>query len=341
VEPGLAQSKVSVQLATDEQNLRIFVDDAGEALTSIAERSDGLKAFVALSAFLALRDTTAPPILLIDEAEQHLHYDAQADLIRILTRQTAASQVIYTTHSAGCLPQDLGAAVRVIVPADVGERSEIRNGFWDDTPGFDSLLMAMGATTFAFSAARHAVLAEGAVETILLPRLFREATGREDPGFQVAPGLANVPKADFRRLDLVAARVAFVVDNDDNGRKIARSLERSGVPSDHIVPIAISGIGDSTIEDLLDVSAYAAAVNEELRRSHGDAVRITEDSLRTANRPHAVAEACAALDVPPPNKTAVARRLVEFESDRTLLSADGTTALNDVYRRLLTALGLE
>ena len=35
---------------------------------------------------------------------------------RLLAEQTAAGQVIYTTHSAACLPEDLGLSVRVVEP---------------------------------------------------------------------------------------------------------------------------------------------------------------------------------------------------------------------------------
>jgi hypothetical protein len=121
------QSGVTVRLRSDASLLRILISADGGGYTSIAERSDGLRAFIALLTFTALHDESPNPVLLIDEAENHLHYDAQADLVRVLTRQRAASKVIYTTHSAGCLPEDLGA-VRVAVPRQDG-KSEINNAF--------------------------------------------------------------------------------------------------------------------------------------------------------------------------------------------------------------------
>ena len=78
------------------------------------ERSDGLRQFVALVALAAHQPNPVPPILLIDEVETHLHYNAQADLIEVPTEQNAARQIVYTTHSAACLPQDLGLGVRVV-----------------------------------------------------------------------------------------------------------------------------------------------------------------------------------------------------------------------------------
>lgn len=82
-------------------------------------QSDGTRQMVALLAFIANESANTNPIILIDEAEQHLHYDAQADLVRIFERQPDASKVIYTTHSAGCLPSDIAIGVRGVIPNGV------------------------------------------------------------------------------------------------------------------------------------------------------------------------------------------------------------------------------
>lgn len=110
------QSDVEPRFDNDDYVLRILVRTGKGGLQDIAQRSEGLRAFVALVAFTTERARRVAPILLIDEADIHLHYDAQADLIQMLSRQQQAAQVIYTTHSAGCLPQDLGTGVRLVEP---------------------------------------------------------------------------------------------------------------------------------------------------------------------------------------------------------------------------------
>lgn len=333
------QSNVSVQLSIDGETLRVFAAGEGRSVTSVAERSDGLRSFVSLIGFLAATGVSAPPVLLIDEAEQHLHYDAQADLVRMLTRQREANQVVYTTHSAGCLPEDFGAAVRVVEPDENAERSRVRNAYWDgQSAGFDSLLFGMGATTFAFAAARRAVIAEGPSEVILLPRLLREATSSDEIGFQIAPGLAGVDRAAAAQLDLAAARVAYVIDNDGGGAAIAKLLRKAGVQEERIVAIALKRRDSNTLEDLLDVGPYARAVNEELRRSHGDSVQITAAELGGLSRLEQLRKACESRNVSPPNKTAVARRLVELESDVALLSKAGASALRTAHGALIALL---
>jgi predicted ATPase len=111
-----ARTTVFLQVHSIEPNaiLRIHMKSEPGGCASISGSSDGMRSFIVLLAFVARHSQVRKPVLLIDEAESHLHYDAQADLIRVLTRQTLVEQVIYTTHSAGCLPQDLGTAIKPV-----------------------------------------------------------------------------------------------------------------------------------------------------------------------------------------------------------------------------------
>jgi predicted ATP-dependent endonuclease of OLD family len=129
------QYPIEVRFDNDGNILRIHVSTLGGGYTALSERSDGLKQFVALISLTAANPGTMPPILLIDEAESHLHYDAQADLVQVFARQDAAAQIIYTTHSAGCLPEDLGAGIRIIEPMQASNHSRVLNRFWSTELG--------------------------------------------------------------------------------------------------------------------------------------------------------------------------------------------------------------
>lgn len=265
------QSEVTVRFRIDETTLRLLIESPHEPASRIDERSDGMRAFIALLAYTAVNAVgPTAPVLLIDEAELHLHYAAQADLVQVLTEQTAASQVIYTTHSAACLPEDLGTGVRLVVPLEGADRSKVINWFWDDDePGFGPLLHGMGyaAGAFAFTPSRFAVFAEGPTELVLLPTLLREATGRRRLEFQVAPGLALVNRETASTLELEAARVKYVVDSDAGGRAIAAVLRDGGVDAADIFDLRDRTEGGLTIEDFVEAETYRMAVNEELRRS--------------------------------------------------------------------------
>ena len=307
------QSSISVRLRLDGMTLRVLVESEAFGFWPIAERSDGLRAFVALAAFLAAESATRP-VLLIDEAEAHLHYDAQADLVQMLQNQTLASQVIYTTHSAGCLPEDL-TAVRTIVPIEDEERSVIRNWFWEDgEPGYYPLLMGMGAATLAFVPTRYTVIAEGPTDFILLPRLLKDAADAETLGFQVAPGLAQADAAEIGALDLQAARIVYVVDNDEGGRAHRRKLERQGIETQRILDL--SQKSGRVIEDLVRKEIYVEAVNRELHMSGH--TPIDGSLISDALRPTKLAHECNRRGVGVPSKRAIAQQILEIAREDEL-----------------------
>jgi predicted ATP-dependent endonuclease of OLD family len=260
------QSDISVVLKTEGAVLAIRIRQNGTRITQFDERSAGLKMFVALVAFLEVRGQTTPPVLLIDEAETHLHIDAQADLVNTFMTQRQAAKIIYTTHSPACLPPDLGSNIRAVVPdPDHEYRSLIKGSFWDGAAGFSPLMLAMGAGAAAFSTARYVVLAEGASEMLVLPSLIKRAVGAEDLEYQVAPGLSEVAPEMYPELDLAGARVAYLVDGDQGGHDRRDALIAGGVPEDRIVVL-----GALTLENLLDPAAYAEAFAKLLAECNPD-----------------------------------------------------------------------
>ncbi|MGD0165909.1 MAG: AAA family ATPase [Gaiellaceae bacterium] len=338
------QSEIAVRFKLDEMTLRILIRTPNEASSAIDERSDGMRAFIALMAYTAVKAGATPPILLIDEAETHLHCQAQADLVQVLTEQTAASQIIYTTHSPACLPEDLGTSVRIVIPLEGRDRSTVQNSFWTDEPGFSPLLQAMGyaASALAFTPTRFAVFAEGPTELILLPVLLREAAERRALDFQVAPGLALVNRAIASRLELEAARVKYVVDSDQGGRDIRRVLVQAGVNEKDIFTLSDGADDGLTIEDFIDLETYRLAVNEELRRSHGAGHEIARGLIPEERGRVAFLEGWSAEQgISAPNKVKVAERIVELRNERSLVSRKRRGALKKLYGSLRDSLGIE
>ena len=257
------QANVAVRLKVDARRLEIRLKELGRkgAVTNIEERSDGLRTFIALSAFLAAQHLTVPPILLIDEAETHLHYDAQADLVGVLLKNVEATQVFYTTHSPGCLPTDLGTSIRLLSKnRDQHDASTLKADFWtNQEPGFAPLLYAMGASAAAFSVCRRAVLSEGPADMVLLPTLIRLATGKPDLNYQIAPGLSNAHAYDMK-VEEVAAKVVYLADGDAGGDKHQSALLKAQVEKDRIFRLPK---GQAT-EDLIDRDLYIEVVNDML-----------------------------------------------------------------------------
>lgn len=309
------QSKVTVRFNMNASRLEVLIKELhGDGdVTNISERSDGLKAFVALVAFLETGDYSVPPVLLIDEAETHLHYDAQADLVGALLKSVETTQVFYTTHSPGCLPGDLGTGIRVVAREEgYADASVIKNNFWEgDGPGFSPLLFAMGAGAAAFSMCRNAVLAEGAADMVLLPTLIRQATGQKDLDYQVAPGLANAHGSGIR-VEEVAAKVVYLVDGDSGGDKHRANLRAVGVDNSRIFSLPIHAAS----EDLIHPDDYVTVVNDLLNRM-GQSRQFSRAEV-PADTPIAKAfeDWCRAMRLPRPSKVEVAYRLLRFKDRR-------------------------
>lgn len=278
----------------------------------IDQRSEGLLWFVALLAFLNQEDAR-DPVLLVDEAESHLSYDAQAELIEVLETQNVAQKVIYTTHSAGCLPSDLGRGIRPVVQKE-GERSDIKNCFWTEEPGFKPIMVAMGLNPLAFTVTRNSLIAEGPSETILLPTLIRQATGKSELNYQIAPGAANVGNEKVPELLSETGRSLVLLDGDDAGIKTKKNLVNSGVEEQKIKTYKDFVDDLLVLEDLLDPEIYAEAVNDELQTFQNVESELTSANLPDAKRVNAVEEWCKEQGLDAPMKPNVCQRLVKYAS---------------------------
>lgn len=269
------QSKITVGIDLDGFTLTVLLSMQEDDYIDFEEHSDGLRQFIALRAFIASEADAVKPIVLIDEAETHLHYDAQADIVGVFEEQEDAAKIIYTTHSAGCLPRDLGLGIRAIVPDIVcrdgkkaqGDHSHVINKFWTEGRGYSPLLLAMGAGALAFAATQKAVVTEGMSDALLLPSLIREATGESRLNYQAAPSFAEADPEQIRDLDLIASRIAFLADGDDGGEGHASQLTENGILDEQIRFLGGKGSG-LAIEDLLDATVYLNAVNGELDTWH-------------------------------------------------------------------------
>jgi len=335
-----SQSRLALSLELDGSVLQILIQSDSGEYVRVVERSDGLRQFVALLMFMAKQTgTETKPILLIDEAENRLHYDAQADLVQVLARQQLSSKIIYTTHSIGCLPEDLGSGVRMVAMED--PYSCVVNHFWDSRrPGFSPLLFSMGAQTLAFLPMRYALITEGAADMILLPAILKSALQLECLGFQVVPGLSSGTTPEIAILDNESARTAYLTDSDTAGKSLRSKIVAAGVKENMIIALPEIDGRETVIEDFVPVESYVAAVSMELRRS-GCAEEITSKDLSRPNRPSRLAAWCKARKVQVPSKRAVAYHLVEQRYELPIVDSDVAEKVRVLYASLTKALGLE
>ena len=318
-------------LSVDGTILHILVRTPDhENRAPIDQRSDGLRWFIALLSFLNQKDSTQP-ILLVDEAESHLSYDSQARLIEVLETQDVVQKVMYTTHSAGCLPSDLGRGIRPVVQLE-GERSDVKNGFWTDGPGFKPIMGAMGLGPLAFSVTRNALIAEGPSETILLPTLIRQATEDSKLQYQVAPGASNVGSERLPELLSESGRSVIILDGDDAGVDSKSELTDGGADPSKVRTYRDFVDEPLVFEDFIDADSYTEAVNEELQTWQNPESDLDSGDLPDVGRAEAVERWCDDQGLDNPTKTNVCQRLAKKASQGVqIVDVDNEPVLRELH----------
>ena len=319
--------------------LKIYVAAGEGEMYRMEDRSAGLRTFVALVAFLAEIGTNIRPVLVLDEADNHLHWDAQADLVSLFYDQEIASQIIYSTHSPGCLPHDLGDGVRAVVPdPNQDDRSYVKNWIWHSRSGFRPLLLDMGASTAAVTPHRFAVATEGVADFILLPSLLRQATGSDSLPYQIVPGLARLSHDDIKSINMESDRMMYLTDGDDAGKKISRQIKKADVPPGQILSLPPGTV----LEDLVACETLTMAVSEEIRRSGHE--KREEIELPESGRSAYLDEWYERTGIPAPSKRSIASRVLEIaarqpnKSGFPLLEPRHTNTLRVLHDSLLSAL---
>lgn len=227
------QSVALPRLRIDAQTVHLHWQ-RGAASTPISWGSDGLRTFLALVLFLEAQSARAdkrPTILLIDELEQSLHYGAQAQAVNMLQDQRLVTQVVYTTHSAGCLPRDIGRGV--VALESIGDNEScVRGRIWDPSAaggrvpdiGVWPLLMALGAGPLGFLAVRRPVFVEGFTDLLYLPEALRWASGCTDIGLDFYPGLSHACAAHEQAIGLKGRMALYWTDGDAD--KLRKRLQK-------------------------------------------------------------------------------------------------------------------
>jgi hypothetical protein len=170
---------------------------------------------------------------------------------------------------------------------------------------------------------------------ILLPSLFRTATGEGLLGYQIAPGLSEIPKDFYPMLDLEAAKVAYLLDSDDGGDALEKDLIDAGISKSLIAHLGAPGV-----ENTLAADAYKEAVAALLGECNPGRRVSKLPELPEYSDASWAGELQAWADgkkLKWPSKVAVANCLIEHGKARP--SDSGARLLKDAHNKLLEALG--
>jgi predicted ATP-dependent endonuclease of OLD family len=333
------------------QDIRITVAGADGEQFDLTHRSDGMRMFLALCAFLAKEEQSPKPVLLIDELERHLHYEAQADIVSMFDARTDVAQVVFSTHSIGCLPQDLGRGVRVVEPDTNAGTSQIDNLWFRAAHGVQPLMAAMGAATLPLQPCRPLVYSEGPCDAFLLPSLIREAIDSKPLDYLIVSGASSVSRANFDEFDRSAGRVVYLYDGDQGGRDRRRFLHRDKkVPTERILVLE-SGV---TLEDLIEAGLWVDACNVAVATiangNYDVSEQLTKKDIPRKERLAALAKWCEQRGYRTPGKLKIAEMVLELmtgpnpRADRRWLDPrrrDGLRAVHEAISGKLRQSGEE
>lgn len=325
----------------DFQNgqLKIHIRTIEQNLTSVEERSDGLRSYITLRSFLEANSSQSRVILLIDEAELHLHYDAQADLIDLFYNQESASTVIYSTHSMGCLPRDLGLSLRVVSPLDGTDYSTIEPSIWSTgVSGVTTLRKGMGAGLVAMLPARAILVVEGDCDAMLYPTLLRQTLEKRDLSFKIVPGLSSMTPVIYKQMSQDSAKIAFLLDGDEPGQVYRKLLIESNFQEDSIFSLSGLGVVPLVLEDLVDVDLYLDASNAVLNLTDNpNNARITVDLLDGPDRPGRIAIWSKEQGISEPQKQRVIQTILDRHTE-CQRKGDNQPIIGENFREGFTAL---
>ncbi len=228
-------------------------------------RSAGVQSMIELVCFVgAARSATgaASFLLLADEIEQGLHYDAQVGLMSWLDKGIPGVQIMATTHSIGCWPPDIATQMNSLVR--LNGKSQVHNGpYGGQTAGATGLLEMMGASRANFSINRPVVFCEGAIDEMLLPFILRPLAG----GLHEANFIGSLSQSSGKRQPNYPAlpSEAFLVDYDDGAEQKKKNLVAGDPAREGKILDLNFGLPDwpsRTVEDLIEPDRYAQAFEQ-------------------------------------------------------------------------------
>lgn len=233
----------------------------------------GLRWFLGFVIELLFLETLPYPVLLFfDEPGSALHPSAQRMVAKLISSVARRYQIVYSTHSPFMVDWNFPQRIRLFVRDHETGRTTIENKpyaargaaqrIWD--PLRETLGVSLGDITVV---GERNIFVEGVTDQILLANASSKLEARGRPHLDLAQE-SIVPFGDEETLlhllhtaTRFGARSVVLVDSDDAGRTILRRLS-AAIPCREIAAYADEPKRDHSIEDLIGIDEYLAAVNE-------------------------------------------------------------------------------
>ena len=273
VNDSWTQDDITVNVGIDGNEIIVYIKDKMGAHDKPSKRSDGFQWYLSfyINFMAGTKDKYRDCILLIDNTGLLLHPKAQKDLLKTLEIIAANNQIIFTTHSPYLIDRHKLDSIRIIEKNEY-EGTQIQEKLHNSK--FDSLEpiraafgISIGDSLFG---SKENVIVEGYSDYCIiegmaycLKKRGRNAINLDNVSIISVGGADKVPYYAL----LVwkeGYKYVIVLDNDNEGRKIAKDIaDKIPTAKDHVIKLISDGDTgkDATIEDLIDGKLFNKSVN--------------------------------------------------------------------------------
>jgi len=288
-------------------------------------------------------------ILLLDDPGVFLHPKGHKDLLKLFEQYIERDvTIIYSTHLPFLIPRENIEHLRLVQRKE-GGYSHVTEKFWavSDKDDLYPLRATLGITLAdSLFIGENTIITEGVSGKILLQGMLKK--------FQQQ----NIKPTDLERLEVVGAQGAqkavdialllqienlpyvVVLDNDDEGRRVEKEAEKTGIPREKIILIPRSpnpNQKDFEVEDLFPAEIYA----EAFYSVHGKALgiekqkileRFREGNEKFANKAKSMLKSTDAqlgLD-----KVAIAHKILEIISSEQQLGKETVKIFEELFDKI-------
>jgi AAA ATPase domain len=228
---------LSFRLSHTGQNgdhIQLYIGDpaVGGRFVRPSERSEGFSAFFKMDMRLRARTAASAAssyIFLFDEPGTLLHPSGQVDLLRVFERLSDENQIIYSTHSLFMINHNRPLRNRVVSKGSAGTQIDQKPFLKNWRAVRASLGLILAGTFFI---AERTLLVEGESDAMYIPAMLGafDRAGVVDVDLNLFSVQWAGNERDFApmaRLLLEEGReVVAVVDGDEGGTKLKRSIDR-------------------------------------------------------------------------------------------------------------------
>lgn len=318
---------------------RIIVDDGSP--TDLAHKGDGVQSLAALALMRHASEIGGKGksfVIAIEEPESHLHPSAIRALRRVIDELAQKYQVVITTHSPLFVDR-LNVRSNIIVNENraVPARS------------IDEIRSILGVR--ASDNLQHAELVlvvEGDEDVTAIRALMKDysptlanAIESGKLAFETLAGGSNLSYVIGLLRDALLCSFHCFLDNDDCGRDSYKRANLDGLVEVADVNFSIvSGMDDSEIEDLYDLSFYKELIQNQFNVSLDNNAKFRTNKKKWSDRVRDVFKASGkAWD--PSVEMAVKAKLADFvaANPRAALSAQKRGVIDNLGQTLLRKLG--